>query len=113
MKMCVNGLNDVNRYSMQNAIRFRICGKLKKARKNSIQNHPNSRKAVLQKLKTPPKSKAHSFDNVAKIWQNSEHMKREMRNGWYVYLKVRVQNVIAAEVKKQSYNHEKWIGGQI
>ena len=29
------------------------------------------------------------------------------------FLKVRVQNVIAAEVKKQSYNHQKWIGGQI
>ena len=28
-------------------------------------------------------------------------------------LKVGVQNVIAAEVKKQSYNHQKWIGGQI
>ena len=76
MKMCVNGLNDVKRYSMKKAIRFRICGKLKKAKKNSIQNYPNYRKAVPQKLKTPPKTIAQSFDNVAKSWQNSEHMQR-------------------------------------
>ena len=38
MKMCVNGLNDVNRYSMKNAIRFRIGGKLKKARKIRFKN---------------------------------------------------------------------------
>ena len=41
MKMCVNGLNDNNRYSMKNAISFRIFGKLKKA-KNAIQENRNS-----------------------------------------------------------------------
>ena len=66
MKMCVNGLNDVKRYSMKNAIRFRISGKLKKA-KNSIQKNPNSREAVLQKLKTPPKTITQSSDKVAKF----------------------------------------------
>ena len=54
MIMCVNGLKDVKQYSMKNAISFRISGKLKKA-KNSIQKIPNSRKAVLQKIKRPPK----------------------------------------------------------
>ena len=48
MKMCVNGLNDVKRYSMKNAISFRIPGKLKK---KSIQKNANSRKFC------PPKSK--------------------------------------------------------
>ena len=86
MKMCVNGLNDVQRYSMKNAIGFRISGKMKKA-KSSIQKNPNSRKAVLQKLKTPPKTIAQSSDKVAKFWQNSEHMQREMRIEWYVSFK--------------------------
>ena len=66
MKMCVNGLNDVKRYSMKNAIRFRNSGKLKKA-KNSIQKNPNSRKAVFQKLKTPPKTITQISDKVAKF----------------------------------------------
>ena len=48
----------------------------RKQKKNSIQNYPNYRKAVPQKLKTPPKTIAQSFDNVAKSWQNSEHMQR-------------------------------------
>ena len=43
MKMSVNGLNDVKRYSMKNAISFKISGKFKKA-KTSIQKNPNSRK---------------------------------------------------------------------
>ena len=85
MKMCVDGLNDVKRYSMKNAISFRISGKLKK--KSSIQKNPKSRKAVLQKLKTPPKTIAQSSYKVAKFWQSSEHMQREMRNEWYVYFK--------------------------
>ena len=96
--MCVNGLKDVKRYSMKNAISFRISGKMEK--KNSFQKNPNSRKAVLQKLKTPPKTIAQSSDKVANVWQSSEHMQRETKNDWYVYLNVRVQNVIAAEVNK-------------
>ena len=69
-------------------------------KKNSFQKNPNSRKAVLQKLKTPPKTIAQSSDKVATFWQSSEHMQRETKNDWYVYLNVRVQNVIAAEVNK-------------
>ena len=83
MKMCVNGLKDVKQYSMKNAISFRISGKLKKA-KNSIQKIPNSRKVVLQKLKTPPKTITQLSDKVTKFLQSSEHMQREMRNEWYV-----------------------------
>ena len=43
MKMCVNSLKDVKRYSMKFDSSFRISGKLKKA-KISIQKNPNSRK---------------------------------------------------------------------
>ena len=68
MKKCVDGLNDVERYSMKNAISFRSSGKLKKA-KNSIQKIPNSRKVVLQKLKTPPKTITQLSDKVTKFWQ--------------------------------------------
>ena len=86
MKMCVNGLSDVMRYNMKNAISFRISGKLKKA-KNSIQKNPNSSKAVLQKLKTPPKTITQSSDKIAEFWQSSQQMQREMRNEWYVFFK--------------------------
>ena len=78
MKMCVNGLNDVKRYSMKIAISFRISGKLKKEKKSLVSS-------VLQNLKTPPKTIAQSYDKVANFWQNSEHMQREMRNDRYVY----------------------------
>ena len=56
--------------------------------------------SVLQNLKTPPKTIAQISDKVANFWHSSEHMQREMRNDWYVYTNVRVQNVIAAEVNK-------------
>ena len=103
MKMCVNGLKDVKRYSMKNAISFRISGKLKKA-ENSIQTIRILVSSVLQKLKTPPKTIAQSSDKFANFWQISEHMQREMRNDWYVYSNVSVQNVIAAEVNKKPYD---------
>ena len=49
--------------------------------------------------------------------QKSDKFLNICREKWEVIdmsiSKARVQNVIAAEVKKQSYNHEKWIGGQI
>ena len=60
--------------------------------------------SVLQNLTTPPKTIAQSSDKVANFWQSSEHMQREMRNDWYVYTNVRIQNVIAAEVRKQPYD---------
>ena len=99
MKMCVNGLKDVKRYSMKKAISFRISGKLKKqkVRFKKIRTLVSS---VLQKLKTPPKTIAQSSEKVANFWQSSEHMQREMRNDWYVYLNVSVQHVIAAEFNK-------------
>ena len=56
--------------------------------------------SVLQNLKTPPQTIAQTSDEVANFWQSSEHMQKEMRNDWYVYTNVRVQNVIAAEVNK-------------
>ena len=103
MKMCVNGLKDVKRYSMKNAISFRISGKLKKA-KSSIHKNSNSRKAVLQKLKTPPKTITQSSDKIAKL--SSDKVLNKSREKWekndMSILKVRVQFVIAAEVKKES-----------